>query len=197
MDVNFTMFRHLKPALCTLALGTVFFGFLYPLSIWGIGQIFFREKAEGSCVYKNGKVIGLQYVGQKFSQDAYFHSRPSYAYKSSDGLIVSNRSNMPLSFTTLKNHIAGRIKLLQKQSSQIKKAVPSDLVTASGSGLDPDISSYAALYQAKRIALIRNIPKEDVEALIYQEEEPDFSGLFPRRVNLLQLNMALDDLCEQ
>jgi len=182
------MFREmivaLRASLVTFVLCAVF----YPLVVWGMAQLLFPWQADGSLIYAGDRtVIGSALIAQKFTSDRYFHPRPSAVDYKAD---AAGGSNLGTNNPDLRKAVAERVKGL---GGTRERPVPVDLATASGSGLDPDISPEAALYQAPRVASARNLPFERVRALI--EREINRSGWIlgaPPRVNVLALNLALD-----
>ncbi len=168
------------------------FGLLFPLVIFGIGQLF-PHQSEGLPVYKDGKLIGFENIGQKFTDLKYFWGRPSAVDYNAASTGGSNKG--PTNPDYLKS-VQDRIDTLLKYNPEIKKSeIPADLVTASGGGLDPHISPQAAFIQISRIAKMRNIDKAALRKLVNEHVESPLLGLFgPERVNVLKLNMALDEL---
>jgi K+-transporting ATPase ATPase C chain len=167
-------------------------GIVYPLVVTGIGRLLFRDKSEGQLIVRNGQVIGSNIIGQTFASDRYFHSRPSAAGNGYDAT-SSGGSNFGLSNQKLVTRIQGDVAHYSADSGG--KSVPIDLVTASGSGLDPDISPAAALYQVHRVAGARHLSEDAVTRLVSDHiQERQFGLLGERRVNVLQLNQALDKL---
>jgi len=186
------MLHELRASLVILAFFTLMTGFLYPLAILGVGQTIFHHKANGSLIEENGKIIGSELIGQKFSTDKYFLSRPSAA---GDGYDASNSSgsNLAPSASDLIKTITERASELHHTNTAGK--IPVDLVTASGSGLDPDISVASAQYQASHVADIRGLPIQQVQSLISQNiTSRDWGFLGEQRVNVVALNRALDKL---
>ena len=180
----------LRPALVMALLFALLLGLAYPLALTGAGQILFPAQANGSLVRAGAKVIGSAVVGQAFTSDRYFHSRPSAAGKGYDGLASSGSNLGPAS-----RQLADRVKadLRAYPDASPDRPVPPDLVTASASGLDPDISPQAAFYQADRVARARGIAVGRVQAVIVETiEQPLFGFLGEPRVNLLELNRRLD-----
>ncbi len=182
----------MKKQMMTACLYTVITAFLlgivYPLAITGISHIFFRDKADGQLIRRNGEVIGSRIIGQPFTGTGYFHSRPSAAGTGYDAG-ASGGSNLGPSSKALIDRVNGSVKI----ESDGKQPVPVDLVTASGSGLDPDISRAAAMYQVPRIARERHLSEDRVVALVQSNTQPRQFGLLGEpRVNVLQLNLALD-----
>lgn len=167
----------------------VLLGIIYPLAITGISKLLFKDKANGQLIVRNGQVIGSNLIGQTFSGANYFHGRPSAAGTGYDAS-ASGGSNLGPSSKTL----IDRVKASVATESDGKTPVPIDLVTASGSGLDPDVTPAAAMYQVPRVAKERHMSEEAVAALVRSHITPRQFGLLGEpRVNVLQLNLALDD----
>lgn len=174
---------------------TVLLGLGYPLFITGIAAVIFPHKAAGSLIkLKDGTVVGSELIAQSFTSDKYFHPRPSAAGNGYDAT-ASGGSNLAQSNKTLVTRIQGDIDKLAAQNPG--KPVPIDLVTTSASGLDPDITPDAAFYQASRVAKARNLSEDSVRKLIDQHITSRQLGLLGEpRVNVLDLNLALDGLAE-
>ena len=173
-------------------LATVLFGLAYPLLVTGIAAVIFPHQAAGSLMVRNGTVIGSELLAQSFASDRYFHPRPSAAGNGYDPT-ASGGSNLAQSNTKLVQRIQGDIDKLQ--ASNPGKQVPIDMVTTSGSGLDPDITPDAAFYQASRVAKARGIGEDRVRQLIEDHITHRQLGILGEpRVNVLKLNLALDDL---
>ena len=171
---------------------TVLLGLVYPLVVTGFAQLAMRDKANGQLIVRGGTVVGSRLIGQNFTANKYFHSRPSAAGNGYDA-ISSGGSNLAASSQKLVTRIQGDVATAGKDNPS--QAVPIDLVTASGSGLDPDISPAAALYQVHRVARTRKLPEEQVRNLVSaQTQKRQFGVLGESRVNVLELNLALDDL---
>lgn len=193
------MFSHLlkqmKIAIILLIFFTILTGLVYPLLVTGIAQLLFPWRANGSLIQQKGKVIGSYWIGQSFSDPRYFWSRPSattpFPYNASN----SSGSNLgPLNPDFL-SVVTRRLSTLHQADLDNQQTVPVDLVTASGSGLDPDISPLAAFYQVHRIAHARGLSEDQLHALVQQHIQPRTFGLLGEpRVNVLELNMALDHL---
>ena len=187
------MFKQLIPGLrITLAL-TVLTGLLYPGVVTGLCQLFFKRQANGSLIVKDGRVIGSSLIGQNFAKPEYFHPRPSAA--GNDGYDASSSSGSNLGPTSQKlvDRVKGDVATFRKDNPDYHGPIPADIVTASGSGLDPDISPASAHAQAARVAAARGVPVEEVNRLIDAHTEGPSLGVFgDPRVNVLQLNMALD-----
>ncbi|MET4593205.1 MULTISPECIES: potassium-transporting ATPase subunit KdpC [unclassified Sphingomonas] len=180
----------LRPAIVMTILFAVLLGLVYPLAMTGIGQALFPSQANGSLVRDaRGTVIGSTVVGQAFTTDRYFQTRPSAAGKGYDGLASSGSNLGPAS-----QALVDRVKpdIAKRRAEGVTGPLPADLVTASGSGLDPDLSPAAALAQAPRIARVRGVPVERVRALV--TDATDASILGEPRVNVLALNRELDAL---
>jgi len=183
----------LRPALVLFAALTLACGVLYPLLVTGVAQAAFPAQANGSLVEKDGQVVGSRLIGQPFSAPGYFWGRPSATAPMANNGGGSGGSNQGPLNPALQEAIKGRIAALRALDPANTAPVPVDLVTASASGLDPEISVAAARYQAARVARARQLPAERVGALVEAHGERPFLGLFGEaRVNVLALNMALD-----
>jgi len=173
---------------------TILFGLAYPLAITGVAHFLFPRKAAGSLIWQNGHVIGSELLAQSFTSDRYFHPRPSAAGNGYDAT-SSGGSNLAQSNKALVTRIQGDIDKLAAQNPG--KPVPIDLVTTSASGLDPDITHAAAIFQAHRVAKARNLSEEAVLKLIQQHTTPPQLGLLGEpRVNVLVLNIDLDKMAK-
>jgi K+-transporting ATPase ATPase C chain len=186
--------RSLNIAIRYTLITTVLLGVIYPLVVTAIGHLALKNQADGSLITRDGAVIGSHLIGQNFASDKYFHSRPSAA---GNGYDASNSSGS--------NYAQSNRKLVARIQADVAKAsqdnpsqpVPIDLVTASGSGLDPDITPAAALYQVERVAQARKLPDQQVAKLVNEHITPrQFGFLGEPRVNVLELNLALDDLAK-
>ncbi len=187
------MRRLVRPAISLLALMTVLLGLAYPLVITGIAEAAFPRQAAGSLIYQGGRLIGSTLIGQHFSQPQYFWSRPSATAPQPYNGLASSGSNWGPLNPALLDAVRGNAKALRAADPDNRQPIPVDLVTASASGLDPDISPAAAYYQAARVARARNLPPGQVEALIKAHEKGRLFGLIgERRINVLELNLALD-----
>jgi len=184
--------KSLKIAIRFTLITTLLLGIVYPLLVTGFAQLALRRQANGGLITRDGAVVGSQLIGQKFTSEKYFHSRPSVA---GNGYDASNSSGS--------NYAQSNQKLLTRIQGDVAKAstdnptqlVPIDLVTASGSGLDPDITPAAALYQVHRIAEVRKLTDDEVTKLVNAHITPRQFGLLGEpRVNVLELNLALDGL---
>ena len=182
----------LRPALALFFSLTVVCGVIYPLLVTGIAQVAFPRQANGSLITQNGKVVGSELIGQNFDEPRYFWGRlsaTSPAYNAS----ASSGSNYGPLHPDLKKAVQRRLDALKKADSQNQAPVPVDLVTASGSGLDPQISPASAIYQIARIARIRGLNENQVRVLVQQNTQGRTLGLLGEpRVNVLKLNLALD-----
>ncbi len=188
-------FSALRPALVLFLLLTVLTGFIYPLVVTGLAQLLFPDRAAGSIVTRDGHVVGSRLIGQSFSDPRYFWSRPSATTPQPYNGTASTGSNLGPLNPQLTDAVKTRIAALRAADPTNTAPVPIDLVTASGSGLDPEMSEAAAYYQAARIARARGLAPERVRALIAQHTEGRLLGVLGEpRVNVLELNLALDAL---
>jgi K+-transporting ATPase ATPase C chain len=197
------MLREVRPAIVVLLALTLITGLVYPLAITGIAKIMPRQ-AQGSLIERDGKVIGSTLIGQEFKSDNYFHGRPSAttapdpndptkSVSAPYNAANSGGSNLGPSNKALIERVQGDIDALKKENPV--EAVPIDLVTTSGSGLDPDISPEAAYFQIPRVAKARNLSENKVRDLVREHIEDRFLGILGEpRVNVLLLNLALDRL---
>lgn len=187
------MRAHLRPALVILVLMTLITGVGYPLIVTGIAQTLFRAQANGSLIAKDGKPVGSTLIGQPFDDPKYFWSRPSATSPFADNAGSSSGSNLSPTNPDLVKAVQGRVEALRAADPGNAVPVPVDLVTASGSGLDPHISPAAALYQVPRVAKARKLDPEAVRQLVERHTEGRFLGFLGEpRVNVLTLNLALD-----
>jgi len=171
---------------------TVLLGVLYPLVVTGLAQLIFPKQANGQLIYgKDGVVIGSQLIGQPFSGPGYFHSRPSAAGAAGYDATASGGSNLGPTNSQLITRVNGEVAKLQAENPGTP--IPVDLVTTSGSGLDPDISPAAAQFQIRRVASERKIPEAEVARLVLENSENRQWGFLGEpRVHVLELNIALD-----
>ena len=196
------MLREIRPAIVLLLALTLITGLAYPLAMTGIAGVLFPRQAQGSLIEKDGKVVGSALIGQEFKDDKYFHGRPS-ATTAPDpadssktvpapyNAANSGGSNLGPTSKALNDRIKEDVEKLKAENPG--SSVPVDLVTTSGSGLDPDISPEAAFFQVPRVAKARNMPEERVRDLVNKTTQGRLLGLLGEpRVNVLALNLALD-----
>ena len=185
------MSRHLLTALRMTVVTTVLLGLVYPLAVTGLAQVFFPDKANGQIIESEGRAIGSRIIGQPFSSPGYFYSRPSAAGGGYDAS-ASSGSNLGPTNRKLIDRVAADVARVQTGNPGV--AVPIDLVTASGSGLDPHISPAAALFQVPRVARERGLPEGTVRQLVEAHSEGRQLGILGEPVvNVLLLNLALDE----
>jgi potassium-transporting ATPase KdpC subunit len=196
------MLKEIRPAILVLVLLTLITGLAYPLAMTAIAGVIFPKQAEGSLIEKGGKVIGSALIGQEFKEAKYFHGRPS-ATSTPDpadatktvpapyNAANSSGSNLGPTSKALNDRVKEDVDKLKAENSSMP--VPIDLVTTSGSGLDPDISPEAAQFQVPRVAKARNMPEERVSQLVAENTQGRLGGVLGEpRVNVLALNLALD-----
>lgn len=189
------MFKELKPALRMLALMTALTGIVYPLLVTGIAQSVFPKQSNGSLIEADGKAVGSELIGQPFSDPKYFWGRPSATGPTPYNAGASSGSNLGPTNPALAEAVEARIEALKASDPANAAPIPIDLVTASGSGLDPHISPAAAHWQAARVARIRGLSETEMAKLIDAHTAGrQFGFLGEPRVNVLQLNLALDRL---
>lgn len=196
------MLRELRPAIVLLAALTIITGFLYPLAITGVSQVLFPRQAQGSLIVHGGKVIGSELIGQSFTSAKYFHGRqsattgpdpadPSKTISQPYNAVNSMGSNLGPTNKVLIDRAKADVEKLKAENSSMP--VPIDLVTTSGSGLDPDISPDAAMFQVSRVVKARNLPEEDIRNLVEKHVDGRLFGILGEpRVNVLALNLDLD-----
>lgn len=191
------MLRHFRASIATLLLMTVLLGLLYPLAMVGLTGAIFPGQANGSLIERDGKVVGSKLIGQNFTGEGYFHGRPS-ATLDTDPADAAKTISAPYNAASSSGSNLGPtskalIDRVKEDADKLGKGVPVDLVTTSGSGLDPHISPAGAAWQVARVAKARNLPEADVRRLVAQHTEGRMYGLLGEpRVNVLQLNLALD-----
>jgi K+-transporting ATPase ATPase C chain len=184
------MRRNLITAILYTLVTTVIFGLVYPFVVTGFAQVFFKDKANGQLLRQNGQLIGSRIIGQPFTAAGYFHSRPSAAGNGYDAANSSGSNYAPTN-KKLIDRVAGDVSALQLDNPNTD--VPIDLVTTSGSGLDPDITPAAAEFQVTRIARERRLSEDAVRRLVAQHTQGRQLGFLGEpRVNVLELNLALD-----
>jgi K+-transporting ATPase KdpC subunit len=192
---DFYMVKQIKPAILSFIILTVITGLMYPLLITGAAQLIFPRQANGSLITQNGQPVGSQLIGQPFDDVKYFWGRLSatspYPYNAS----ASSGSNLGPTNPALIAEVQARVQALQAADPGNTQPIPVDLVTSSGSGLDPDISVAAALYQAPRVAWVRGLSVDQVNVLVQKyTENRQLMILGEPRVNVLELNLALDQI---
>jgi K+-transporting ATPase ATPase C chain len=195
------MGSQLRPALVALVIFTILTGLVYPLVVTGLAQVIFPRQANGSLLVRNGQAVGSELIGQPFDDPKYFWGRLSatspagYTAFNGDKLTGSSGSNYGPLNPALVEAVQTRIKALQEADPDNKAPIPVDLVTASGSGLDPHMSPAAAAYQVGRVARARGLSEDTVRQMVTQHTEGRTLGLLGEpRVNVLALNLALDDV---
>jgi len=189
------MRAQLFPAIMMTVMLTVLLGLCYPLAITGIAQVLFPHQANGSLIVDNGKTVGSELIGQPFTDPGHFWSRPSATSPQPYNAASSSGSNLGPTNQALIDQVKQNVAALRQADPGNTAPIPVDLVTNSGSGLDPDISVAAALYQVPRVARVRKLPVETVRNLVTQYTEGrQFGILGEPRVNVLELNRALDRL---
>ncbi len=189
------MAKHIRPAIVSLVLLTVLTGLVYPVVVTGIAQLLFPSQANGSLIMKDGKPVGSALIGQPFDDLKYFWGRPSATSPFPNNAGASGGSNQGPTNPALKKAVQDRIDALRTADPDSKSPIPVDLVTTSGSGLDPHISPAAALYQVHRVAKARGKDEAALRQLVEQYTEGrQFGFLGEPGVNVLKLNLALDSL---
>ena len=189
------MMRILRQAVACIVVFTVITGVIYPLIVTGVVQLVFPRQANGSLLIDNGKTVGSSLIGQSFSSPKYFWARPSATSPMPYNAANSSGSNLGPLNPALAENVKARITQLKAADAASKQAVPVDLVTASASGLDPDISPAAAEYQVSRVAKARNLDEIKVRELVVKLTKSRQLGILGEpRVNVLELNIVLDNL---
>ena len=189
------MRRNITIAVLYTVITTVIFGLIYPFVVTGLAQLMFRDKANGQLIRRNGQLVGSRIIGQAFTAPQYFHSRPSAAGNGYDAA-NSGGSNYAPTNKKLIDRVAGDVAALQPEHPG--SDIPIDLVTASGSGLDPDITPAAAEFQVSRVAEQRHLSEDTVRKLVSQHTEGrQFGFLGEPRVNVMLLNLDLDQMAVQ
>jgi len=186
------MKQHLNVAIRFTVVTTLLFGLAYPLLVTGLSQLAFPKQANGSLIEQNGQVVGSRLIGQNFAGDKYFHSRPSSAGNGYDAT-SSSASNLGPTNKLLVDRVSQDVAKLQQENPGV--AVPADLVTSSGSGLDPDISPAAAEFQLGRVARVRGMSVEALRKIVAKHTSARQLGILGEaRVNVLELNLELDGM---
>jgi K+-transporting ATPase ATPase C chain len=189
------MVKSLRPAIVLLLLLTAITGLAYPFAVTGLAELLFPKQADGSLILRDGKPTGSALIGQSFTDRKYFWGRPSATTPQPYNGTASGGSSLGPSNPALTDAVKQRIAALHAADPGNTAPVPVDLVTASGSGLDPDISQAAALYQVNRVARARGLPPAEVQALVARYTQGrQFGVLGEPRVDVLELNLALDKL---
>jgi K+-transporting ATPase ATPase C chain len=186
------MKQNLRIALLMTLVTTILFGLLYPLAVTGLGQLFFPSQANGGLVVRNGQIAGSRLIGQPFSSDSYFHGRPSAAGNGYDPVFAGGgASNLGPTNRQLLDRVKGDVEKLRSENPG--SPIPVDLVTTSGSGLDPDISPAAAEFQILRVARARRVSEAELRSLVAKHALGRQLGIFGEpRINVLGLNLDLD-----
>jgi potassium-transporting ATPase KdpC subunit len=185
------MKRNLITAVLMTVITTILLGIMYPLVVTALAQVLFHDKANGQLIQKDGVVIGSKIIGQTFTSDRYFHSRPSAAGNGYDAA-NSGGTNFGPTNQKLIDRVNGDVAILKAENPN--QPIPADLVTASASGLDPDITPAAAFFQVPRIARVRGLSEDRVRQLVESHVQQRQWGILGElRVNVLELNLALDE----
>jgi potassium-transporting ATPase KdpC subunit len=183
--------KQIYPAVAMMLILTVITGVIYPFLVTGLSQVLFKSQAQGSLIEKNGEIIGSRLIGQTFTKPGYFHSRPSAAGNGYDSMASGGTNLGPTNKKLLEGNVKGVVEALSKENPKVP--IPVDLVTSSGSGLDPHITPAAAEFQIERVALERGISPNELRQLVKEHTEGrQFGFLGEPRVNVLELNLALD-----
>ena len=187
------MWRQLAPAFRMVLFFTVLTGLVYPGLVTGLGQALFHRQANGSLIEVNGQIVGSSLIGQNFSKPEYFHPRPSAAGDNGYDASASNASNFGPTNQKLVDRVKASVEQFRKENPDYTGPIPADLVTASASGLDPDISVGAAEAQAARVAKARAVPVEQVRQVIHENARGRILGFLGEPiVNVLSINLELD-----
>jgi K+-transporting ATPase ATPase C chain len=186
------LLKHIYPAVALTIVLTVLLGIIYPFIVTGLSELLFKEKARGSLIEREGKVVGSRLIGQPFKGPGYFHSRPSAAGSGYDATASSGTNLGPTSKVLFEEQVRGRSKQLRTENPNME--IPIDLITSSASGLDPHISPAAAEFQILRVARERRMSEDEVRRLVRAHTEGrQFGVLGEERINVIELNLALDE----
>ena len=186
-------FSHIVPALLFTIVSIVALGLIYPAIIWVIGLVAFPQQANGSLILSDGKAIGSTLVGQTFTKPQYFHGRPSAAGKNGNDPTATGGTNLGPTSKKLIDSVAAAVAALKKENPDATGPIPSELVTSSASGIDPDISPAGAYYQIPRVAKARGMSQEALRTLVDAHVRGRTLGILGEpSVNVVELNMALD-----
>ncbi len=186
------LLKHIYPAVALTIVLTVIVGIIYPFVMTGLSDVLFKEKARGSLIEREGKVIGSRLIGQPFKGGGYFHTRPSAAGSGYDATASGGTNLGPTSKQLFEEQVKGRARDLRAENPNTR--IPVDLITSSGSGLDPHISPAAADFQIPRVARERRMSEDKMKQLVQEHTEGrQFGVLGEPRVNVLELNLALDE----
>ena len=187
--------EHLRPAVVLTLLLCLLTGLLYPGIVTGLAQLLFPRQAHGSLVRVNGRIVGSALIGQAFTRPEYFHSRPSAAGRGYDAAASGGTNRGPTDRGLADTLIAGAVERAVEEDGAVRGRIPSDMVTASASGLDPHISPANAELQVPRVARARRVEADSVRAVVRRHTEgPQFGVLGEPRVNVLLLNLAIDSI---
>jgi len=186
------LFKQIYPAVALTIVLTVLVGIIYPFVMTGLSDLLFKEKARGSLIEREGKVVGSRLIGQPFNGSGYFHSRPSAAGSGYDATASGGTNLGPTSKRLFEEQVRERSKQLRTENPNVE--IPIDLITSSGSGLDPHISPAAADFQIPRVARERRMSEDEVRRLVSRHTVGrQFGVLGEPRINVLELNLALDE----
>jgi len=190
------LLKHVYPAVAFAIVLTVLVGIIYPFAMTGLSGLIFKEKARGSLIERNGKIIGSRLIGQPFNGPGYFRSRPSAAGSGYDATASGGTNLGPTSKKLFEEQVKVRAKQLRDEDPNLR--IPIDLITSSASGLDPHISPAAAEFQIPRVARERRMSEDEVRQLVRKHtEERQFGVLGEPRINVLELNMGLDEAAKR